>query len=60
MSNIANPADNATAPRRRRQRPDTEPLARHLDGLRRHLEAIGLRAEAAAVATDLDLLRALR
>lgn len=35
-------------------------LADHLAGLERHLAGLGLRAEAAAVTTDLDLLARVR
>lgn len=47
-----------SVPVQRRLRQDR--LERHMEGLRAHLEAIGLRAEAAAVATELQMLRTAR
>jgi hypothetical protein len=47
-----------SVPHLRRQSRDR--LEKHMEGLRAHLEAIGLRAEAAAVATELQMLRTAR
>lgn len=57
-SNVPQPDSSVRRPRR--QRDQIDQLERHLAGLRAHLEAIGLRAEAAAVLTELELLRAAR
>ena len=61
MAALNDPQPDPTPLERHRLRRDRmERLERHLEGLRAHLEAIGLWAEASAVRTELDLIRAIR